>query len=78
MKAMSVILKIVSIIGIIAAVHSFLSGNVESSILVLLLSVFVLALGVLFKNLGEAFEDIALMRERQKQELISKGILKQE
>lgn len=78
MKAMSVILKIVSIIGIIGAVHSFLSGNVESSVLVLLLSIFVLALGVLFKNLGEAFEDIALMRERQKQELISKNILKQE
>jgi high-affinity K+ transport system ATPase subunit B len=75
MKAMSFILKLVSIIGILLSVHGFLSGEAETAIMLFLGCLIILATGVLFKNLAEAFEDIALIRERQKLELMSKGIL---
>ena len=78
MKAMSIILKILSVLGFVSAVHNFLSGDIESSILSLAMAIFILAIGVLFRNLAEAFEDIRLMRERQKLELISKGIIDKE
>lgn len=78
MKAMSLILKLLAILGFAATALSFFNGELEASIGLLVIAIFLMAAGVLFKNLGEAFEDIALIRKRQKQELISKGILKEE
>lgn len=78
MKAMSLILKLLAILGFVATALSFFNGELEASIGLLVIAIFLMAAGVLFKNLGEAFEDIALIRKRQKQELISKGILKEE
>lgn len=78
MKTMSVILKVLAVISFIVTVLSFLEGEIEMFITLLIISIFMLATGVLFKNLGEAFEDIALIRQRQKKELIAKGILKEE
>ena len=78
MKAMSFILKLVSIIGILLSVHGFLSGEADTAVMLFLGCLIILATGVLFKNLAEAFEDIALIRERQKLELMSKGILASE
>lgn len=78
MKAMSFILKFMAILGFVLGVICFLNTEIEVSIICLIVSVFVLAMGVLFRNLAEAFEDIQLMRERQKLELISKGVIKEE
>lgn len=78
MKSMAVILKLLAILGFVATALSFFNGELEASIGLLVIAIFLMAAGVLFKNLGEAFEDIALIRKRQKQELISKGILKEE
>ena len=78
MKTMSVILKILAVLGFVATAICFLEGELEVLITLLIVSFFMLASGVLFKNLGEAFEDIALIRKRQKEELLSKGILKEE
>jgi protein-S-isoprenylcysteine O-methyltransferase Ste14 len=78
MKTMSVILKILAVLSFIVTALCFLEGELEMFITLLIVSIFMLATGVLFKNLGEAFEDIALIRKRQKKELISKGILKEE
>ena len=77
MFGMSIVLKLISILGFIAAVISIFNGEIETAMSVTLASIGVLAMGVLFKNLGEAFEDIALMRKRQKMELLAKGILKE-
>ena len=77
MYGMSIVLKLISILGFIAAVISIFNGEIETAMSVILASIGVLAMGVLFKNLGEAFEDIALMRKRQKMELLAKGILKE-
>ena len=78
MKAMSFILKFMAVLGFVLGVICFLNTEIEVSIICLIVSVFVLAIGVLFRNLAEAFEDIQLMRERQKLELISKGVIKEE
>lgn len=78
MKTMSVILKILAVLSFIVTAFCFLEGELEMFITLLVVSIFMLATGVLFKNLGEAFEDIALIRKRQKKELLSKGILKEE
>lgn len=78
MKAMSFVLKFIAILGFVLGVICFLNTEIEVSIICLIVSVFVLAMGVLFRNLAEAFEDIQLMRERQKLELISKGVIKEE
>lgn len=78
MKAMSFVLKFMAILGFVLGVICFLNTEIEVSIICLIVSVFVLAMGVLFRNLAEAFEDIQLMRERQKLELISKGVIKEE
>lgn len=78
MKTMSVILKILAVLSFIVTALCFLKGELEMFITLLIVSIFMLATGVLFKNLGETFEDIALIRKRQKKELISKGILKEE
>lgn len=78
MKTMSIILKLLAILSLIATAISFLNGEIEMTVTFLVISILMLASGVLFKNLGEAFEDIALIRQRQKQELIAKGILKEE
>lgn len=78
MKTMSVILKILAAASFVATALSFLEGELEMFVTLLIVSIFLLATGVLFKNLGEAFEDIALIRQRQKKELIAKGILKEE
>jgi hypothetical protein len=78
MKAMSFILKFMAVLGFVLGVICFLNTEIEVSIICLIVSVFVLAMGVLFRNLAEAFEDIRLMRERQKLELISKGVIKEE
>ena len=78
MKGMSIVLKLVSILGFISAVISFFNGEIEISFTLIGASITVLAIGVLFKNLGEAFEDIALIRKRQKIELLSKEILKED
>lgn len=78
MKAMSFILKFMAVLGFVLGVICFLNTEIEVSIICLIVSVFVLAMGVLFRNLAEAFEDIQLMRERQKLELISKGVIKEE
>lgn len=78
MKAMSFVLKFMAVLGFILGVICFLNTEIEVSIICLIVSVFVLAMGVLFRNLAEAFEDIQLMRERQKLELISKGVIKEE
>ena len=78
MNGMSIVLKLLSILGFIAAVISIFNGEIETAMSVTLASIGVLAMGVLFKNLGEAFDDIALMRKRQKIELLAKGILKEE
>jgi hypothetical protein len=76
MKAMSVFFKILAILGLVS---SFLViEDFEAFLGVILGSIIILSIGVLFKNLGEAFEDIALMRERQKAELIHKEIIKEE
>lgn len=77
MYGISIVLKLLSILGFIAAVIGIFNGEIETAISVILASIGVLAMGVLFKNLGEAFEDIALMRKRQKMELLAKGILKE-
>lgn len=78
MKAMSFVLKFMAVLGFVLGVICFLNTEIEVSIICLIVSVFVLAMGVLFRNLAEAFEDIQLMRERQKLELISKGVIKEE
>ena len=78
MKAMSFILKFMAVLGFVLGVICFLNTEIEVSIICLIVSVFVLAMGVLFRNLAEAFEDIQLMRERQKLDLISKGVIKEE
>lgn len=78
MYGMSIVLKLISILGFIAAVISIFNGEIETALPLIGASITILAIGVLFKNLGEAFEDIALMRKRQKQELISKGILQED
>lgn len=78
MKTMSIILKILAVASFVATALSFLEGELEMFVTLLIISIFLLATGVLFKNLGEAFEDIALIRQRQKKELIAKGILKEE
>lgn len=78
MKAMSFVLKFMAVLGFVLGVICFLNTEIEVSIICLIVSVFVLAMGVLFRNLAEAFEDIQLMRERQKLELISKGVVKEE
>lgn len=78
MKTMSVILKILAVLSFVATALCFLEGELEMFLTLLVISIFMLATGVLFKNLGEAFEDIALIRKRQKQELLSKGILSAE
>ena len=78
MKAMSFVLKFMAVLGFVLGVICFLNTEIEVSIICLIVSVFVLAIGVLFRNLAEAFEDIQLMRERQKLELISKGVIKEE
>lgn len=78
MKTMSIILKLLATLSLIATAISFLNGEIEMTVTFLVISILMLASGVLFKNLGEAFEDIALIRQRQKQELIAKGILKEE
>ena len=75
---MSFVLKFMAILGFVLGVICFLNTEIEVSIICLIASVFVLAMGVLFRNLAEAFEDIQLMRERQKLELISKGVIKEE
>lgn len=75
---MSFVLKFMAVLGFVLGVICFLNTEVEVSIICLIVSVFVLAMGVLFRNLAEAFEDIQLMRERQKLELISKGVIKEE
>lgn len=75
---MSFILKFMAVLGFVLGVICFLNTEIEVSIICLIVSVFVLAMGVLFRNLAEAFEDIQLMRERQKLELISKGVIKEE
>lgn len=78
MKAMSFVLKFMAVLGFVLGVICFLNTEIEVSIICLIVSVFVLAMGVLFRNLAEAFEDIQLMRERQKLDLISKGVIKEE
>lgn len=78
MKTMSVILKILAVISFIATAISFLEGEMEMFVTSMVISIFMLAAGVLFKNLGDAFEDIALIRQRQKIELLAKGVLKDE
>ena len=78
MKAMSFVLKFMAVLGFVLGVICFLNTEIEVSIICLIVSVFVLAMGVLFRNLAEAFEDIQLMRERQKLELIYKGVIKEE
>ena len=78
MYGMSIVLKLISILGFIAAVISIFNGEIETAFPLIGASITVLAIGVLFKNLGEAFEDIALMRKRQKMELLAKGILKED
>ena len=78
MYGMSIVLKLISILGFIAAVISIFNGELDYSFTLIGASIAVLAMGVLFKNLGEAFEDITLMRKRQKMELIAKGILKED
>lgn len=78
MKTMSVILKILAVLSFVATALCFLEEELEMFFTLLIISIFMLATGVLFKNLGEAFEDIALIRKRQKEELLSKGILKEE
>jgi hypothetical protein len=78
MKAMSVILKILAVLSFVATALCFFEGELEMFFTLLIISIFMLATGVFFKNLGEAFEDIALIRKRQKQYLIFKGILKEE
>ena len=78
MKTMSVILKIFAVLSFVATALCFLEEELEMFLTLLIISIFMLATGVLFKNLGEAFEDIALIRKRQKQELLFKGILKEE
>lgn len=76
MKTMSIILKIVAILGFIGSLA--IIENLEAFITTLLSSLAIFAVGVLFKNLGDAFEDIALIRRRQKLELIHKGVINDE
>lgn len=76
MKTMSIILKIVAIVGFAGSFAVI--EDLEAFITALLSSLAILAVGVLFKSLGNAFEDIALIRKRQKLELIHKGIIKEE
>ena len=73
MKAMSVIFKIIAVLVFISAF--VMIEEMEVFFGLLITAILILGTGVLFSNLGDAFEDIALMRERQKKELISKGIL---
>ena len=73
---MSIILKIVAILGFVGSLA--IIEDFETFITTLLSSLAIFAIGVLFKNLGDAFEDIALIRKRQKLELIHKGIIKEE
>lgn len=76
MKAMSVFFKILAVLGFISSF--VVIEDFEAFVGILLGSIIILSIGVLFKNLGNAFEDIALMRERQKAELIHKEIIKEE
>jgi hypothetical protein len=73
---MSIILKIVAIVGFAGSFAVI--EDLEAFITTLLSSLAIFAVGVLFKNLGDAFEDIVLIRKRQKLELIHKGIIKEE
>ena len=73
---MSIILKIAAIVGFAGSFAVI--EDLEAFITALFSSLAILAVGVLFKNLGNAFEDIALIRKRQKLELIHKGIIKEE
>ena len=76
MKAVSIILKILAVI-VFASAFTMID-QLEAFIESILYAFGIFAIGVLFRNLGEAFEDIALIRERQKKELTSKGILTEE
>ena len=76
MKTMSIILKIVAIVGFAGSFAVI--EDLEAFITTLVSSLAILAVGVLFKSLGNAFEDIALIRKRQKLELIHKGIIKED
>ena len=76
MKTMSIILKIVAIVGFAGSFAVI--EDLEAFITTLFSSLAILAVGVLFKSLGNAFEDIALIRKRQKLELIHKGIIKED
>lgn len=76
MKTMSIILKIVAILGFVGSLA--IIEDLEAFITTLLSSLVIFAVGVLFKNLGDAFEDIALIRRRQKLELIHKGVINDE
>lgn len=76
MKTMSVIFKVIAFLSFAASF--FCIEELETFITLLSASITVLALGVLFKGLNDAFEDIAIIRKRQKLELIHKGIIKEE
>lgn len=76
MKEISILFKIFSILGFIGSVICI--SELELFIAILLSSLILLAIGVLFKNLAGAFEDIALIRRRQKLELIRKGVINDE
>ncbi len=76
MKTMSVIFKVFAFLGFAASF--FCIAELETFIILLSASITLLAAGVLFEGLRNAFEDIAIIRERQKLELIHKGIIKEE
>ena len=75
---MSVILKILSVLGFLTSAICFLESEVEACFFVLIFAIVMLSAGVLFKNLGETFEDINMIRRRQRLDLLSRGVLKEE
>ena len=61
MKAMSVFFKILAVLGLVSSF--VVIEDFEAFLGVILGSIIILSIGVLFKNLGKAFEDIAIIRE---------------
>ena len=76
MKVMSVIFKIIAALVCVGAFAMI--EEMETFFGLLTLAIFILGIGVFFKNIGNAFEDISIMRERQKKYLISKGIISED
>jgi hypothetical protein len=59
MKAMSIVLKALSLLGFAFGALAFFNAEIEASIISVIAAVLVLATGVLFRNLAEVFRTLS-------------------